>query len=166
MSDPAERLREERRARLRPALEIALAGKRADGQNAAGLGETVEVVAAVDVHERRRASQAQRQHGDEALAARQDLGLVTVASQCLDGVGRARCGNVLEGRRLHFLAADSRRPMTTEGPRGVRVTRAPKGASASSTALAMAAGGEIAPPSPTPFMPSVFLGVGYSRGSV
>jgi len=38
------------------------------------------------------------------------------------------------------------------------VTRTPNGWSASSTALAIAAGGEMAPPSPTPFMPSGLRG--------
>ena len=48
----------------------------------------------------------------------------------------------------------------------MRVTRTPNGASASSTALAMAAGGEIAPPSPMPLRPSGFRGDGYSRCTV
>jgi len=46
------------------------------------------------------------------------------------------------------------------------VTRTPSGASASSTALAIAAGGEIAPPSPSPFMPSGLRGDGNSRWTV
>ena len=50
---------------------------------------------------------------------------------------------------------------TTTGPRGVRVTVTPNGASASSTAFAIAAGGEMAPPSPTPLMPRGLRGDGY-----
>ena len=44
--------------------------------------------------------------------------------------------------------------------------RTPNGARASSMALASAAGGEIAPPSPTPFSPSGLRGDGHSRWMV
>src|SRR5437764_15249123 len=43
---------------------------------------------------------------------------------------------------------------TREGESGPRRTTTPKGRSASSTALAIAAGGAMAPPSPRPFTPS------------
>jgi hypothetical protein len=46
------------------------------------------------------------------------------------------------------------------GRSGVRVMRASKGRSASSTAAASAAGGAIAPPSPRPFTPSGLRGLG------
>src|SRR5207248_840587 len=49
---------------------------------------------------------------------------------------------------------------TGDGRAGVSVSRTPGGASASSIALAIAAGGEIAPPSPGPFMPSGLRGDG------
>src|SRR5439155_1295295 len=49
------------------------------------------------------------------------------------------------------------------GVTGVSVTRTPNGASASSIAFAIAAGGEIAPPSPRPFTPSGLRGDGNSR---
>jgi len=52
---------------------------------------------------------------------------------------------------------------TRHGSAGVCVTRTPRGASASSMALAIAAGGEMAPPSPSPFMPSGLRGEGNSR---
>ena len=55
---PAERLREERRVGGSPFLESALTHQRPDRQRAAGLRESVEVTAAVDVHERGRPRQA------------------------------------------------------------------------------------------------------------
>src|SRR6185369_15004564 len=166
MRDRREHFSHERRAQPRPALEIALPGERADGDRAPTVRQLVEISAAVDVDERRGARQAEGQHGDEALATRQHLGLVTVSAERIDGLGRARWHHVFERRRLHALLAASMRPRTTDGPRGVRVTRTLKGASASSTALAMAAGGEMAPPSPTPLTPSGLRGDGYSRCTV
>src|SRR5262249_56010902 len=62
--------------------------------------------------------------------------------------------------------ASSIRLSTTDGPSGARVTLTSNGRSASSMALAIAAGGEIAPPSPMPLMPSGFRGEGYSRCTV
>ena len=49
---------------------------------------------------------------------------------------------------------------------GPSVMRTPNGAKASSIALASAAGGEMAPPSPTPFTPSGLRGDGCSRCTV
>src|SRR5262249_18338682 len=82
--------------------------------------------------------------------------------------------HVVEGDRLHVRSSTppvlaralSMRLSTADGPSGARVTRTSNGRSASSTALAIAAGGEIAPPSPMPLMPSGFRGDGYSRCTV
>src|SRR2546428_7074634 len=52
------------------------------------------------------------------------------------------------------------------GVTGVSVTRTPNDASASSMALAIAAGGEMAPPSPSPLAPSGLRGDGNSRWTV
>src|SRR5262249_45036649 len=113
--------------------------------------------------QQRRPGQAQGQHGDQALAAGQHLG---VAAASRDGAHRlveAARSRVLERGGLHDFPS---RPSTTDGPGGVRVTLAPNAASASSTALAMAAGGEMAPPSPMPLTPSGLRGDGYSRCTV
>src|SRR5712691_11673212 len=59
------------------------------------------------------------------------------------------------------LAATRRR--TRSGLRGVSRTHTPNGRRASSTAFAIAAGGAMAPPSPTPLMPRGLRGEGYSR---
>ena len=93
---------------------------------------------------------------------------VEVDPRDVSEIAPADCGNpncvVIEGQvysRVGRYAADY---YTQAGP--VRVTRTLKGASASSTALAMAAGGEMAPPSPMPFTPSGLRGDGYSRCTV
>ncbi len=52
---------------------------------------------------------------------------------------------------------------TREGESGKSVTRTPNGPSASSTAPAIAASTGMAPPSPSPLMPSAFSGDGVVR---
>src|SRR5688572_32704960 len=71
-----------------------------------------------------------------------------------------------------FQAEDGIRDLTVTGVQtcalpisgltGVSVIFTPKGWSASSMALAIAAGGEMAPPSPSLLMPSGLRGDGYS----
>ncbi len=163
MRDVAQHLREQRRARGGPALERALPDEGADLEHPGGLADAVEAGQAVDVHQQRRARQAKRHHRDEALAARQHLGVAARGGQGGDGLVEAGRRHVVERRRLHAFPS---RPSTTDGPSGVRVTRTFQGASASSTALAMAAGGEMAPPSPMPLTPSGLRGDGYSRWTV
>src|SRR5262249_39243908 len=166
MGDPSQRLGPEGRALPRPSPQSTLPHQPGDGWATARFPPALQIAAAVDVHERRRPREAEREHGNETLPAREDLGAVAMAAQRLDRVRGARGGHVLERRGLHGFAAPRIRSRTTEGPSGVRVTRAFHGASASSTALAMAAGGEIAPPSPMPLMPRGFRGDGYSRCTV
>src|SRR6185436_13882720 len=69
----------------------------------------------------------------------------------VSGVGRVEEGHAHAPGPcavLAWMAAHTR-----AGVRGRLVMRTPRGASASSTALAMAAGDGIAPPSPTPLAP-------------
>src|SRR4029453_4960758 len=114
------------------------------------------------------------EHGHQALAAGQHLGVVSVLRERGHRLGDGPRREIVEGRGLHarpparplFARAAPMRSRTVEGPSGARVTRTPKGDSASSTALASAAGGEIAPPSPMPLTPSGFRGDGYSRCTV
>ena len=88
-----------------------------------------------------------------------------------DGAGRrlARAARQAAARRgLERGQEDVRRAawiraLTRAAWAGPAVSRTPSGASASSTALAMAAGGEMAPPSPSPLAPSGLRGDGYSR---
>ena len=58
------------------------------------------------------------------------------------------------------MAASRRRSRTRDGPSGTLRTTTPRSASASSTALATAAGDAIAPPYPSPFTPSALSGDG------
>ena len=77
----AERLGQERRAPLRPALERALAHEGAHRERAAARLETVQADDAVDVDHHRRPRQAQVQHRHQALAAGEDLGVVAVTAR-------------------------------------------------------------------------------------
>src|SRR5262249_57363759 len=99
------------------------------------------------------AGEAGGERAHEPPPARQHLGLVAEAREGSHGVGGVTGRHILERSGLHFGVAASSSPSTTEGPSGVRVTRAWKGASASSTALAIAAGGGGGPPSPPPPSP-------------
>src|SRR5207249_11687908 len=71
----------------------------------------------------------------------------------------------LDAGRTHG-ARPASRARTRAGVTGVSVIRTSNGASASSIALAMAAGGEMAPPSPSPLAPSGLRGDGNSRWTV
>src|SRR5947209_19171559 len=62
---------------------------------------------------------------------------------------------------LHHEAPSAR--TSCSGRTGVALTSTPNGASASQTALASAAGGATAPPSPTPLTPSGLSGDGECR---
>src|SRR5690606_10037234 len=102
----------------------------------------------------------------EALAAGQQLGLVAVLGEQRQRLVDRRGPAVGEGCRLH--RAPSRRAAsiashTRRGVIGVWQIDTPKSCRASVTALAMAAGGAMAPPSPMPFMPSTVKGDSVSR---
>src|SRR5262249_51185715 len=145
----------------------------AHGKDAVRRANVVELGGTVQIDDDPRARQAHVQHRDEALSAGQHLRLVAVLRQDFGGALRRLGQHVVERDRLHVRSppallprAFSMRPSTADGPSGARVTRTSNGRSASSTALAIAAGGEIAPPSPMPLMPSGFRGDGYSRCTV
>ena len=76
---------------------------------------------------------------------------------------RAAAGEAAARLRLERRQEDLRRAawisaLTRAAWAGLAVRRTPSGASASSIALAMAAGGEMAPPSPSPLAPSGLRG--------
>ena len=113
-----------------------------------------------------------RQHDAGGAAA---AALETRARAAVDDVVRAQVAagidivNDGEQVRRQALCRDRAawsRATTRAADTGVSVTRTPKGASASSTAFAIAAGGEIAPPSPSPFTPRGLRGDGHSRCTV
>src|SRR5438094_647012 len=96
------------------------------------------------------AGEAQGQHGDEALAAGQRLGVAAELAEQADGVGGRLGGVVLERCRFH-CDAPSMRSRMCDGVSGWTLTAViPSGASASATALITAGGAPMAPPSPMP----------------
>src|SRR5687767_11929703 len=83
------------------------------------------------------------------------------------GIAEQPRGIILEGCRDHDQCFSEPLPFarrqTTSGVSGRSLILTPKGASASSTALAMAAGEGIAAPSPAAFWPSDVNGDGDGR---
>src|SRR5580700_8455110 len=81
-----------------------LARRGSDGEGAVVALDPVELVDAVEIHEVLEAGQAERQHRDEALAARERLDLVTVFSEERDDVADGGGRVVFERCRLHVTS--------------------------------------------------------------
>ena len=111
-----------------------------------------------DVDEEGRLREAQVEHGAERLAAGEHLGAGRALERA-QGLGDGGGADVVEGGGLHAAAASARgraRAIASTMRRGVMgdtSSSAPRSVSASLMALAMAAGGAMAPPSPIPFWP-------------
>ena len=110
-----------------------------------------------DVDEQRRLRQAQVEHRAERLAAGQHLGRPVAGEQLAaprrrPSAARSRRRRASCGCRLHSRAAIA--STMRRGVIGDSVISTPRRRSASLTALAIAAGGAIAPPSPMPFWPN------------
>jgi hypothetical protein len=105
---------------------------------------------AVDVDEHRRREQPQVEHRHQALPACEHPRLGAVLSKQGDRFIQRLGARVAESRRLHLRNAAS----TAAGLTGSDSSAAPCGASASFTALRIAAGAAAAPASPAPFAPS------------
>src|SRR5262245_3928015 len=86
-----------------------------------------------------------------ALAAANDL----ADARCENAHRRDRVARVVHPHQTGCIARTSYSGLT-----GVSFTSTPNGARASQTALAMAAGGATAPPSPTPLTPRGLSGEG------
>src|SRR6202011_761663 len=102
------------------------------------------------------AHQPEIEHRPERLTAREQPG-AGLAAQSFGGLRDALREHEREGRGLHagvFARAASSAAMTRCGVIGRRSIDTPSGRSASLTALAIAAGGPMAPPSPIPFWPN------------
>ena len=112
---------------------------------------------ACDVDQQLRLGEAQVEHGAERLSAGQNLGTGR-AREHLQRFGDGARPRVVESYRLHAAAALARtRSIASTMRRGVTgetSSSAPTSFSASLTALVMAAGGAMAPPSPSPFWPN------------
>jgi hypothetical protein len=136
------------------ALQRALPGHRPDGQPAVGPGlDVVEVAERVEVHQQLGTSQPQVHQRDQALPARQHLAVVSGLAQRGHGVVNIDGPVILERSWLHRLlpagsvvvvvaaaAAAVTLSKISCGVTGTSVIRTPSGVTASSIALAIAAG--------------------------
>src|SRR5437763_1954762 len=96
-----------------------------------------------------------REHGHEALAAGEHLGLLPVLAHERERLVERRGPAVGERRRLHRSSSSQ----TRDGVSGTSTSSTP---SASATAFPIAAGALIVVPSPRPLAPSVVNGDGVS----
>src|SRR5438105_14511902 len=108
---------------------------------------------------------AQVHHRHQRLAAGHQLRRAVVAAGKLNGLRDAFGAVIGQRGGLHAVTFSTSKAFsiaarTRRGVIGVSLTSAPILRSASRMALAIAAGGEIAPPSPMPFMPYSVCGVG------
>src|SRR5207253_465753 len=108
----------------------------------------------IDVYQARRTDEPHVQRWDEALAAREHLGVA--CGERRDGVLDGLRPLVRERRRLHRCSNSH----TRAGVSGSSISSTP---SASATAFAIATGTLIVFPSPTPFAPSGVNGDAVSR---
>src|SRR5437868_4166877 len=125
---------------------------------AAALG-LLELGKGGDVDDQPRLDQPQIEHGTKRLAAGNDLGGSFGLAE--HGKRRLQVARTFVAERRGFHAAGlsaSRAAKTASTTRygviGDCISSAPSGRSASLTALTIAAGGAIAPPSPVPFTPN------------
>ena len=88
-----------------------------------------------------------------------DINVLGLLGNLSNQVEDERFGNIHKADAAEILSR------TRRGVTGVSFTSTPKSPSASLTALAMAAGGGMAPPSPSPFTPYSVSGEGVTRWS-
>ena len=128
---------------------------RADGDELRVFRDGRQLRDARDVDDEPRLGEAQVEHRPQRLPARQHLGVGPAAEQG-NGLANRPRPRVLEGCRLHAAAFPRARSTASAMRRGVigdTSSSTPRPFSASLTALVMAAGGAMAPPSPRPFCP-------------
>src|SRR3954453_17147305 len=112
--------------------------------------------------------QAQIQHRPEGLAARQEFDRGVFAARSRHSGGKIGRTHVVETNRLNLWL----RPAcaiacnTCRGVIGETRSSARNGRKASLTALMIAAGGAIPPPSPSPFTPNSVCGASVSMWSM
>src|SRR5262249_38455127 len=153
--------------------ELAVLDRRMRGQSpdADGLRRRtrlLELVEAADVDQEVGERDAQGEHRQQGLAARNCHGMCAVRAQRGASVRNGRWLHIIELRWLHRVAPLARRARSTasdtrRGVNGVSSKLAPMSRNASATALAMAAGGAMAPPSPNPFTPYSVVSAGVTR---
>src|SRR5262249_24050774 len=154
-------------------LAVFNRGMRRQGADANGARcrrNLLELVQSPDIDQKVRQRHAQIEHRQQRLAAG-DCRRRTVCGQQGAGLGDGFRHGVVESRRFHGWPSFARRAAsiaseTRRGVSGVSLKVAPISRNASATALAMAAGGAIAPPSPSPFTPYSVVSAGVTRGTM
>src|SRR6267143_1011336 len=160
-------------------LHLPVGGHRPDRDHALVLLDTGEARHLAEVDQVLGLREAQLHHRDQAVAAREDLGVVELAEQ-LQGLPDAGRGVVLERGWVHgrvssylfWLAAPAGLAAwivfhTRSGDSGiVSMWSTPSGRSASMTAFTTAGVAAIVPVSPAPLMPSGLTRVGVTVRSV
>src|SRR5262249_45471365 len=131
-------------------------------------GNLLELLQAAEVDQQVGQGHAQVEHRQQRLAAGNRRGGRAVERQRGARFGHRLGRDVIERRRLHASASRMRRARsiasaTRRGASGVSLKLAPISRKASATALAIAAGGAIAPPSPNPFTPYSVVSAGVTR---
>src|SRR5215472_9715433 len=123
------------------------------------VADTDEVVHPADIHEQRGVGESQPQQRQQALAASDDLRVLTATCQGRHRVANRRGPDVVELCRDHaappaLLLADEIARHTRSGVQGIAISDTPNDRSASMMALTTAGVDAIVPASPTPLTPS------------
>ncbi len=143
-------------------LDRRMGDGRADEGRIAAVFDAAQLGDAGEIDQQRGRCQPQIEHGPERLAARDRPRILAAARQRGERVAQARRCEILERGRFHSAASDVRglvgfavsAARMRRGVAGVSPSSTPMPASASLSALTIAAGGAIALPSPTPFKPN------------
>ena len=134
-----------------------MGGQRADLQACRRLRHCLELVEPAEIDQQIDQGGAQVEHRHQRLPAGDRGRGDAVARERRAGLGHGLGPDVVEGRGFHAppfaRRARSTASDTRRGVSGVSLKLAPMLRNASATALAITAGGAMAPPSPRPFTP-------------
>ncbi|MHC2384540.1 hypothetical protein ACVIU7_000212 [Bradyrhizobium liaoningense] len=142
-----------------PVFDVGMGDQGPEHELAAGNLGTLELGKAGNIHDQLRLHQPQIEHRPERLAAGDDFGRPAAGCQHRECCREIAWAFIGEGSGLHAALLSAARAASTAatircGVIGDCISSTPSGRSASLTALAIAAGGAIAPPSPMPLTPN------------
>src|SRR5262245_59203614 len=149
-------------------LDVRMGNAGADPQRLRRLRKLLELGNPGKVDQQIELREPQVEHRPERLAAGDEFRREIIARGEDDRASDVGGASILELCGLHAalrLAADAIASRIRAGVMGEHVSSAPKGRNASLTALTIAAGGAIAPPSPRPFTPNSVYGERVSMWS-